>query len=299
MHEVAPAQTTAATDSTAVGWHVTKLEAAGNDFLVRVEPRGAGALELSADAVRRLCDRRRGVGADGVILGRLLDAGEDPDGAVVSMTLYNADGTRAEMSGNGIRCLVHAALGTGLVRPGAIRVRTDAGVRVVDHPGTRAGARCRVDMGPVRLGATLESPLEGSCARRADVGNPHVVVVGPALDLSSVDLGALARRVARALGAEVNVEVVTETEAGVLSMRVFERGVGETAACGTGSCAAAAVARAAHMAGDHVVVVNPGGPLEVDLGAAEDDPVFLGGPVSTVAEIVVDPALVGEEARTR
>lgn len=296
--------------------HATKLEGAGNDFLVLFDPapRGApprpaeGPASLSADEVRMLCDRRRGIGADGLIVGRVLepDGPAAPGQARLAMTLYNADGTLAEMSGNGIRCLVHAAVGAGLVGPGRVVVRTDAGVRAVDYhaaPGEATGGRggtgavlARVDMGAVRLGAAVDSPLQGTTAVLADVGNPHLVVLGD-VDLEAVDLVALARAGEVLAGQPVNVEVVRAgTRPGTLEMRVYERGVGETAACGTGTCAAAAVARRAGLVGDHVVVVNPGGPLEVDFGGGDGAPVYLGGPVRKVAEVYVELAALGGAA---
>jgi diaminopimelate epimerase len=115
------------------------------------------------------------------------------------------------------------------------------------------------------------------------------VIMGD-VELETVDLDALGAEVAHRFGAPVNVEVVRPLpEDAGLAMRVFERGVGETEACGTGSCAAAAVARSLGLAGDRVVVANPGGRMEVRLGGA-GAPVFLGGPVRHVADLLVDPA---------
>jgi diaminopimelate epimerase len=261
---------------------LSKHEAAGNDFLVLLDLDGVSPLGPSA--ARGLCDRRRGVGADGVLV-----AGRGAGGAALSMVLYNADGSRAEMSGNGIRCLVQAAVLAGVVAPGTVRVATDAGTRTVEFLSgpTPSCASATVDMGQVRLGPPMESPLAGCRARTADVGNPHLVVVGE-LALETIDLGALAAGAAGRLGAPVNVEVVRPLPGdGALAMRVFERGVGETEACGTGSCAAAAVARSFGLAGDRVVVHNPGGRLEVRLGA-DGEPAQLGGPVRHVADVVVD-----------
>ena len=304
---------------------MTKLEAAGNDFLVVLEDTGRhddrrrgdagdaddggdvadsdvdGGRTFTAAQVRALCDRRRGVGADGLIVGRRGGPGAD-----LEMTLYNADGTEAEMSGNGIRCLVHAAIAAGIVSPPRLRVATPTGVRTVDYGAATDGrAWARVDMGPVRLGSEVESPLPGTRARLADAGNPHLVVIGD-VDLDTVDLGSLGVAAVQAAGGPVNVEVVRPGRRGAdLELRVLERGVGETLACGTGTCAVAAVARAWGMAGDTVTVDNPGGRLEVRLGAthgpdgsATDGPdmtvdgVELAGPVRKIADVEVDAALV-------
>ncbi len=297
---------------------MTKLEAAGNDFLVvldlDLEP-GAGpvggpvepdARPFTAAQVRAVCDRHRGIGADGLIIGRRGGAGTDLD-----MVLYNADGSEAEMSGNGIRCLVHAAVAAGLVlQRDVVRVATVAGVRTVTYEAARhGGAWARVDMGRVRLGEEVESPVLRTRARLADVGNPHLVVLGD-VDLDDLDLGSLTAAAARSAGGPVNLEVVRPGRNGAdLELRVLERGAGETLACGTGTCAAAAVAHAWGMVGDTVTVDNPGGRLEVRLPTAPNAStgthgdarpsgpttlggVELGGPVRKVADVEVDAALL-------
>ncbi len=271
---------------------MVKLEAAGNDFLVVLEPTGAddGAdgravpAGLTPAQVRALCDRRRGVGADGLILGRPGGPGAD-----LEMVLYNADGTSAEMSGNGIRCLVHAAVVAGVAPARLTRVSTAAGLRTVSYEAATDGtAWARVDMGPVRLGSEVASPLPGTRARLADVGNPHLVVIGD-VQLDEVDLGSLGVAATQVVGSQVNLEIVRPGRHGAdLELRVFERGVGETLACGTGSCAAAAVGRAFRMVGDVVTVDNPGGRLEVRLG----EEVELGGPVRKIADVEVDAHLL-------
>ena len=297
------------------GFPLVKLEAAGNDFLVALVPllpsatgrSGADRRVLTPAQVRAVCDRRRGVGADGLIVGR-----EGDHGADLEMELYNADGSVAEMSGNGIRCLVHAAVMGGIVAPGRVRVATAAGLRTVAYePVEEVGAWARVDMGPVRLGSEVGSPLPGTRARLADVGNPHVVAIGE-VDLDAVDLESLGAAAARAAGGPVNLEVVAPGRRGAdLDLRVLERGVGETLSCGTGTCAAAAVAYAWGMVGDTVTVDNPGGRLEVRFGAGGPagspagssggalgtiEGVELAGPVRKIADVDVDPGLfVGAE----
>ena len=307
---------------------MTKLEAAGNDFLVVLDDSRGEDVSLTPAQVRALCDRHRGVGADGLIVGRLVApraraaAGARADGspeagplgaalADLDMVLHNADGSEAEMSGNGIRCLVHAAVLAGLVVGGDVRVSTGAGLRTVfyepgaepgaepgDEPGAGGGAWARVSMGPVRLGREVESVLPGTRARLADVGNPHLVLIGDVV-LEAVDLEALGAASAQVAGRPVNLEVVRPGRGGAdLELRVLERGVGETLACGTGSCATAAVARAFGMVGSVVQVDNPGGRLEVRLGDAADtgdgagdagfDWAELGGPVRKVADVEVD-----------
>ncbi|MGH8981592.1 MAG: diaminopimelate epimerase, partial [Acidimicrobiales bacterium] len=268
---------------------LSKHEAAGNDFLVLV---GTGETAPPSSAlVRAVCDRRRGVGADGLLVVRPWEGDADLD-----MVLYNADGSRAEMSGNGIRCLVHAAVMAGLARTGPVRVRTDAGVRLVEYSADGTLARASVDMGVVTLGDEVEPPVPGAHARRADVGNPHVVVLlAAATDesattgLESLDLRTLAGKVTAMVGEPMNVEVVVPVGERALALRVFERGVGETAACGTGSCAAAAVAHELGLVDRVVTVESPGGALTVRLGEAPGTPAVLSGPVRHVADVVVWP----------
>ena len=276
---------------------LTKHHGAGNDFLVYRDPDGSWPL-TPALAVA-LCHRRTGVGADGLIR---ITAPGPAGGADLSMELRNADGSGAEMSGNGIRCAVQAAARAGMVAPPRIAVATGAGLKVVElvagPPLSEASAS--VDMGLVHLGPEAEAPPGAKAARTADVGNPHLVVLVD--DPASVDLAAMAAWAAGPYPEGVNVEVIAATSPRGLSLRVFERGAGATLACGTGSCAAAAVARHWGLVGDRVDVANPGGTLGVMLqiqgGGGEVVRATLSGPVSWVADVEVGPALVGAALRS-
>jgi len=267
------------------GGHLTfsKHEGAGNDFLVVLDPDER--ILLGDDLVRALCRRHRGIGADGVIR-----VGPARAGAELSMELWNADGSAAEMSGNGVRCLAQAAVDAGLVCPPRFTVATAAGIRAVTYrPGDRAGeASASVEMGRVRLGPEQPQAVAGHRAREVDVGNPHLVLLSPddPGDLTVVEVGP---QIQAGHPGGVNVEFIAPgARPDELVLRVWERGVGETRACGTGSCAAAAAARSWGLVGDHVRVRNPGGTLEVWLGATEDAPVVLAGPVHRIADVVVD-----------
>jgi len=270
--------------------HATKHEGAGNDFLVVLDPDDA--LGLTPAQVRVLADRHRGVGADGVIR-----VGPGRDGCDLSMELRNADGSEAEMSGNGIRCLAQAAVDAGLVTPPSFTVATAGGPRTVEYAsGTRPGlASARVDMGPARLGADLPQEFGERRARTVDVGNPHLVLLGP--DTAAVDVAEAGPKLQAAYPGGINVEWITvahDDEGTLLDFRVWERGAGATLACGTGSVAAAAAARSwGAVAGDTPIRVrNPGGVLEVTLGATEDATTFLAGPVRKVADIDVHPEML-------
>lgn len=273
------------------GVHCTKHEGAGNDFLVVLDPDDS--LRLRGDQVRLLCERHRGIGADGVIR-----VGPGRAGADLVMHLHNADGGVAEMSGNGIRCLAQAAVDAGLVAPPTFSVATDGGVRTVtfvagEEPGW---ARASVDMGAVTLGPETE-PIDGRRARTADVGNPHLVLMDSGAGVGEVDLAVRGPELQSTFANGVNVEWIElghDAEGEFLELRVWERGAGETLACGTGSVAAAAVARhwGLVQGTGPVRVHNPGGMLEVTLGSGAGEPAVLAGPVRKVADIEVHPGML-------
>ncbi len=281
---------------------LAKLHATGNDFLVLTVldalPPGALASDAPAAAAfaAALCDRHRGVGADGLLW---LEPGRD--GADCSMTLRNADGGLAEMSGNGIRCLAWEAVRQGLGTPDRLTVLTAAGLRVVqlDRDGSGALRSAIVDMGsvsfdPAAIPVDLASPFDLEATVHgveyrgdaAGMGNPHLVLfVDDPDDARVVQHGSRLEHDPR-FPARTNVEFVAPLADGALRMRVWERGVGETLSCGTGACAAAAVAHRRGLVDAHVVVRLDGGDLTVDLG----ETVLLGGPVVHVFDVELDPA---------
>lgn len=253
---------------------LTKHHGSGNDFLILIDP--ARRHEFDAYLARRLCDRHRGIGADGLIRGST-----GTNGADMTMELLNADGSRAEMSGNGISCLVQAATEAGLVSGDEITVATDAGLRVVGIeppvekvPGVRT---VTVAMGtPLVIG---EKVVEGVTGVLVDVGNPHLVLPDTGQDL--VALGEA--------HADLNVELieVPDPEANMISLRVHERGVGPTMACGTGAVAAAAAARHLKlMTRDRIAVAQPGGLSAVEFD--ESGAARLTGRVELIARIEVN-----------
>jgi diaminopimelate epimerase len=248
---------------------LTKHHGLGNDFLVLIDL--AGATPVGADLARSLCDRRTGIGADGIIR---VTAGTD--GAQVTMELRNGDGSEAEMSGNGIRCLAQAVLDAGIATGSRVDVATAAGLRSVEvRSATDAGgtAVMAVDLGVAKV---EDAPDEhGATAARVDLGNPHLVLRD---DAGLLDLSAVA-----APHHDRHVELVSVTGRDAIDMRVWERGAGPTQACGTGSGAAAAAARHWGVVDDRVAVRNPGGTLEIELG----DTVTLVGPVQYVGRIEV------------
>jgi diaminopimelate epimerase len=238
--------------------------------------------------VRAVCDRRFGVGADGFIRVSRADGPAD-----LVMELRNADGSVAEMSGNGIRCLAQAAVEAGLVEPPTFTVETLAGLRTVDYrPGDTPGAaRASVGMGKAELGPEQSPEPAGHRARLVDMGNPHLVLLVPSL--TDVDVGRLGPEHQSVHPGGINVEYIALGPGpDAITLEVWERGVGLTLACGTGSAAAAAAAHSWGLVGERVVVHNPGGALEVVLAA---DGISLEGPVRKVAdiEVVADELLPG------
>ena len=255
---------------------VTKHHGLGNDFLVLLDRNGDTPIDERL--ARAICDRHRGVGADGIIRVTKNDADR------FRMELRNEDGSRAEMSGNGISCMAQAIVMAGYAPDGVVRAETDAGPReitVVDSDGTRQH-RMRVAMGTPRI---TESLAEWESAQilkavQVDVGNPHVVCHVADPD-DAPDLVTFGERVNASTPGGTNVELVTVGDAGSIVMSVYERGVGPTQACGTGAVAAAAAANAWELAPKTVRVTQPGGDAVVDLG----EPAHLTVPIVAIAEI--------------
>ena len=259
---------------------LTKHHGLGNDFLVLLDLDGIRPISPT-DAVA-LCDRRRGIGADGLI--RATAGTGDAD---VTMQLLNADGSTAEMSGNGIRCLAQAVFQAGLASPPVLRVATAAGPRTVTVLA-RTDARTHrmsVEMGQVKVGEGQPEWVEGDVLRavRVDVGNPHVVLQWGGEQLPTADeLVAIGARIDESTPGGANVEIIQPgMSPGDLDMVVYERGVGPTAACGTGACAVAAAAQEWELAGSRATVRMPGGLVDVTLG----DPVLLTGDATCIAVI--------------
>lgn len=259
---------------------LTKHHGLGNDFLVLLDDEASHPLD--ADVARALCDRRTGVGADGMIRATLDAIAED---AVAAMDLRNADGSPAETSGNGIRCLAQALILAGWAGGPTIPIRTDAGRRVVTlhDRADRRTHTLSVEMGVARVGGEAPEWAGGPVRRtlRVDVGNPHLVFeVGGADEIDIVELGESVN--AKESGG-ANVHLLTAEAGDHIAIRTYERGVGPTLACGTGACAAAVAARAWGLVGGVVAVDQAGGTADVTVGT--DGAVVLRGPATLVATV--------------
>jgi len=271
----------------------TKMQGTGNDFLF-VEARDDDEREWEALS-RAICDRHYGAGADGLIV--VLPS----ERADVRMRLFNADGSEAEVSGNGVRCLVKYAIERGLAAPSDGGLGVEAVHGILEADASIRGGRVtavRLSMGPPRFAPNdvpvfaemepvIDFPLEVDGQRLAvtclSMGNPHAVlfVDGP---IESYPLEAIGPKVERhkAFPERVNFGVAQVQAPEEMALRVWERGVGETLACGSGCCAAMVAARLHGRVGDRVEIEQPGGLLTVEWDGKGD--VYLSGPAEFVFE---------------
>lgn len=270
-----------------------KMHGIGNDFVVIDDLEGT--LDLDPSAVEWICDRHFGIGADGAILVRRATR----DDADLYMHYFNADGTLAEMCGNGIRCFVKHAVDSGIIPGGAstVRVETLGGVKPVTFWRDDAGRMtvARVDMGvpelspekiPVDLpgdmvyDCPLETPYGTVRITAVSMGNPHAVIWVDDVDEAPVETVGPAVETHPAFPKRTNVEFAELIDDARIRLRVWERGVGETLACGTGACAAVVAAVLSCRTGRSATVELPGG--ELDIRWHEDDHVYMTGPAATV-----------------
>lgn len=266
-----------------------------NAFVVL--PDLAAHLDLAPRAVATLCDRSRGLGADGVLrvttATAALEAGvltrlpDGVDGDDWYMDYRNADGSVAEMCGNGVRVFAHYLTAAGLEQRDSFVVGSLAGPRpVVVHRADDLSADVTVDMGKVNLIGTGSATVGGRVLTglAVDVGNPHLACVDPTLTeraLADLDVGAPVGFDREQFPSGVNIEILTAPADGKVSMRVHERGVGETRSCGTGTVAAA-VAALAHLGATSgsMRIRVPGGDIDIEIS---DTTSHLRGPSVLVA----------------
>jgi diaminopimelate epimerase len=295
-----------------------KYHGTGNDFVMIEDPEDH--LRLSPDVIAALCDRHRGVGADGLIRvtggsgaarAGLADQAARAD---FFMDYHNADGGPAEMCGNGIRCLGKLVYERGLTRKTELGVATRGGPKHISLDAANGAVRSvTVDMGPPAF-SLEEIPMVGPggetflgrpfeweggvfTASAVSMGNPHLVLFVDR-DPREMDVGRIGpvlehdKRFRR----RTNVEFVAPAQDGI-RVRVWERGVGETMACGTGACASLVAAHLAGITGRRGTVHFPGGAVDVEWLA--DGPVMMRGPAVRVyeGEIEVDGLLQAWSAR--
>ncbi len=271
----------------------TKMQGLGNDFVV-VDTLAA-PLELSAAQVRRVADRRLGVGCDQLlVIGAPIDAAAD-----FRYAIYNADGSRAEQCGNGVRCIVRYLAQRGLADRSGLVLESDAGrvrARIEDDGAVT------VDMGVPRLepseipftadARAVTYPLAAGGREVAisavSMGNPHAVLIVDDIERAPVaELGPVIETHPR-FPRRTNVGFLQVVGPAYARLRVYERGAGETPACGSGTCAAVVAGRLRGLLGERVTVHLPGGELVV-LWSGEGAPVWMTGPAVSVFEGQVEP----------
>lgn len=282
----------------------TKMHGLGNDFIV-IEDLDA-ELEFSADAVQWFCDRHFGIGADGLILIRRATS----PGADLYMHYVNSDGTLAEMCGNGIRCFAKYVVDHGLIEQGRneIVVETLGGLKAITLARDETGEVClaTVNMGTPRLAAeeipttlpgnpVVKVPLETRIGTYevtcVSMGNPHCIIWVEDVDTAPVELvGPIIER-HPAFPNRTNVEFAELTPEGAIRIRVWERGCGETLACGTGAAATLVAATLAGKVDREAVVELPGGELATEWDESSDS-VFITG---TAVEVFRGTMSLGED----
>jgi diaminopimelate epimerase len=274
----------------------TKMHGLGNDFVMVdcvLESLDEATLP---ELARRVCDRHFGVGGDGLILALPSQVAD------FRMRLINADGSEAEHCGNGIRCMAKLVYDHGHTRADRITVETIGRINVLDlHVSDGRVRSVRVDMGKPELrrgaipmigpedGQAISEPLqvgdrtlEFTCV---SMGNPHAVTfVDDVADFPVTTLGPLAEH-HEAFPRRANIEFIQVLGRRELKMRVWERGAGETLACGTGACASLVAAALTDRADREAIVHLPGGDLTIEW--AESGHVFMTGPAVTVFEGVL------------
>ncbi len=304
---------------------VFKLTGQGNDFIVYLAQNRR--IEFTVDSIRRLCDRHYGIGSDGFIIARKPEEISDrsqPYEICAEMELFNADGSLAEISGNGIRCLGKVLWDANWAQGDTALIASASGIRklvlreVVDDNTSNLS----VEMGDAVLEKELAVEDLGWIGgevlhkvRRAyqlRIGNPHCVLVVD--DVSEIDLDYIGELAQAQFPSGINLEIISEvppknmkifsgdylpdneTPDGLggssIFMRVFERGVGLTLACGSGSCAAALCSSILGISDRNVDVINPGGTLNVSLNGSS---ACLSGPVVSIGAI--ETTLLEQEYR--
>ncbi|MEM7092554.1 MAG: diaminopimelate epimerase [Actinomycetota bacterium] len=252
-----------------------KLHGLGNDFLVWFQP---DVPEAGSALAKAWCDRRTGLGADGLVVA--ID-----DRVAPRFVLFNSDGSRAELSGNGLRCFAHAIAARRGVDDLSMIAETDAGDRKLEvsdaltETATVAVGMGAPNPGPALAGIDLAPYVDFVRADSVDMGNPHIVI--EVADLEGLDIATIGPAIeAHFLPTGINVHLVVPTPDG-LRMLIWERGAGVTEACGSGACAASAVAALQRRDQNSFRVEMPGGTATVAVG----DELTLHGPSSYVAAI--------------
>ena len=269
--------------------HFVKVQGLGNDFVVVNAMEEKLPADL-AELARRVCNRYFGIGADGLVL---LHKSEVAD---LRMQIINSDGSEAEMCGNAIRCVAKYAYEQKLVTKSKIQVETLAGIKIPELILENGDAKyVRVDMGEPVL-ERAEIPMQGSDGRvlaeplqvgseiykitAVSMGNPHCLIFVD--ELSSFPVAAIGPQIEThpVFPRKTNVEFIEVLNRQEVKMKVWERGAGETMACGTGACATAVAAVLNGLTGRKVTVHLTGGDLLIEW--ADNNHIYMTGPAEEV-----------------
>lgn len=266
--------------------HFTKMQGLGNDFVVIDAIRQS--IDLSTPQIRQLCDRRFGVGCDQLLLV------EKADRPLVDFRyrIFNADGSEVEQCGNGARCFARFVHDEGLTDKKDIPVSTRGG-NILLH--IQADGQVRVNMGEPKWQPadipfiseqqqtvyTIDTDMGSYPLSVVSMGNPHAVLIVDDSQEAPVETLGVALENHPRFPERVNVGFMQIIDQKTINLRVFERGVGETLACGTGACAAVVAGRLRNKLSENVIVHLPGGNLEVTWQGA-GKPVYMTGPAETV-----------------
>ena len=282
----------------------TKMQGAGNDFVVLDETRGS--LKLTTAHYRFLADRHFGVGADQILTVRPSPA----EGIDFEYVIHNADGGEVEQCGNGARCFVRFVREQGLTAKDEVKVKTRSGVielrmqsdgRVTVNMGAPVFELAQIPFDPAGLvpqavGAWQQWPLvlqgqaEPVLVAAVSMGNPHAVQIVADVDTAPVqETGPLIEHHA-SFPRRVNAGFMQVVSRGQVRLRVYERGAGETLACGTGACAAVVAGIRLGLLDSRVDVGTRGGQLTIEWAGALDAPVLMTGPATTVFESEIELA---------
>jgi diaminopimelate epimerase len=243
-----------------------KMQGLGNDFIVL-----EGPAQPVSEQITTWCHRRTGVGADGVLVVTPLES-------AVRMDYWNADGSRAEMCGNGLRCVARFAYDRGWSEGPSFTVATDLG----EYPVTVGGSgRVRALLGYSRVPGDSTLAVAGATVRPMSMGNPHAVLLVPSAHEAPVTSLGPVIEVAEPFPERTNVEFAEVVDRSRIAVRTWERGVGETLACGTGAGAAAVVAHRQGLTEPAVTVDLLGGSLDIEI---DGDTVWMDGPAEYVFE---------------
>ena len=256
----------------------TKMQGLGNDYVyldcTGFEPEGLEELAI------RVANRNFGIGSDGLICICKSDRAD------FRMRMFNADGSEGEMCGNGIRCVGKFVYDKGLTTKTELKIETLAGIKSLKFAAENGKVQeVTVDMGRATVEDQIEVSVKGNNYTGVPVsmGNPHFVVFQETID--TLDLAGIGPEFERLeyFPNRTNTEFIEMEAPGILRMRVWERGSGETMACGTGACAAAAAAYASGLTGSRVTVRLRGGELTIRIDE-QNGHIYMTGPAVTVFE---------------